>query len=84
MEKRDDDTIDPKVIEPYEPIPGRVPRKVAIDRKKKEYASYNLEDLLHAEEIDFNNQVASLQWLPLELFDDTTFDDYSNEEWIAK
>lgn len=38
-------TIDPKVMEPYEPIPGRVPRKVAIDRKKKEYASYNLEQL---------------------------------------
>jgi len=22
-------------MEPYDPIPGRVPRKVAIDRKKK-------------------------------------------------
>lgn len=39
-------TIDPKVLEPYEPIPGRVPRKVAIDRKKKEYSSYDLEELI--------------------------------------
>lgn len=42
----DDDTIDPKILEPYVPIPGRVPRKVAIDRKKKEYASFKIEDLL--------------------------------------
>ena len=27
--------VEPKVMEPYDPIPGRVPRKVAIDRKKK-------------------------------------------------
>ena len=33
----DDITIDPKILEPYVPIPGRVPRKVALDRKKKEY-----------------------------------------------
>ena len=31
--KDEDTTIDPKVLEPFEPIPGRVPRKVAIDRK---------------------------------------------------
>lgn len=42
----DDITIDPKILEPYVPIPGRVPRKVALDRKKKEYASFHIEDLL--------------------------------------
>ena len=42
----DDKTIDPKVMEPFEPIPGRVPRKVAIDRMKKEYASFDIEQLL--------------------------------------
>lgn len=34
--------VEPKVMEPYDPIPGRVPRKVAIDRRKKEYASFNI------------------------------------------
>lgn len=34
--------VEPKVMQPYDPIPGRVPRKVAIDRKKKEYASFNI------------------------------------------
>jgi dynein heavy chain len=39
-------TIDPKVLEPWDPIPGRVPRKVAMHRKKKEYASFNVDELL--------------------------------------
>lgn len=25
-----------------------------------------------------------VEWLPLELFDDTTFDDFSNEEWMER
>ena len=54
--KDEDTTIDPKVLEPFEPMPGRVPRKVAIDRKKKEYSSFNLEQLLKYENIDFNKQ----------------------------
>ncbi len=33
-------------MQPFDPIPGQVPRKVAIDRKRKEYSSYNLEELL--------------------------------------
>jgi len=39
-------TVDPKVMEPNDPIPFRVPRKVAIDRKKKEYSSFDLNILL--------------------------------------
>jgi hypothetical protein len=33
-------------MEPYDPIPGRVPRKVAIDRKKKEYSGFSIDHLL--------------------------------------
>jgi hypothetical protein len=33
-------------MEPYDPIPGRVPRKVAIDRKKKEYSGFSIDQLL--------------------------------------
>jgi dynein heavy chain, axonemal len=71
-------------MEPYDPIPGRVPRKVAIDRKKKEYSSYNLEELLAMEDINFNEKGHQSSWLPLELFDDTNYDDFSNEEWIQR
>lgn len=41
-------------MEPFDPIPGRVPRKVAIDRKRKEYASFNIENLLLQQGIDYN------------------------------
>lgn len=71
-------------MEPFDPIPGRVPRKVAIDRKKKEYASYEIEKLLLLENVDINNPDKNVEWLPIELFDDTTFDDFSNEEWMAR
>jgi len=78
-------TVDPKVMEPYDPIPGRVPRKVAIDRKKKEYASYDVEELLIQEGVDYNSKLNEhVNWLELELFDDCTFDDYSNQYWIDK
>ncbi len=45
--------VEPKVMEPYDPIPGRVPRKVAIDRKKKEYASFDLNKMMFENNIDF-------------------------------
>ena len=33
-------------MEPFDPIPGNVPRKVAIDRKQKEFAAYSIEELI--------------------------------------
>ena len=70
-------------MEPYDPIPGRVPRKVAIDRRKKEYASFSIEELLSETGIDFAEKRKE-SWLPLHYFDDSLFDDYSNEGWIEK
>jgi dynein heavy chain, axonemal len=46
-------------MEPYVPIPGRPPRKVVIDRKKKEYASIDIEELLDNEGVDFRHPVNS-------------------------
>lgn len=37
---------------PYDPIPGEVPRKVAIDRKRKEFRLLNFEKLLRDEVIN--------------------------------
>ncbi|EGR27865.1 hypothetical protein IMG5_187090 [Ichthyophthirius multifiliis] len=86
IEYEDDQTIDPKIMEPFDPIPGRVPRKVAIDRQKKQYHSFNIEQLLQMEGIDFNrkDEGNSSYWLPLEIFDDNTFDDYQDGEWIDR
>jgi hypothetical protein len=33
-------------MEPFEPIPGRPPRKVVIDRQRKLFASLDIEELL--------------------------------------
>jgi dynein heavy chain len=38
--------VEPRAILPFEPIPGQVPRKVAIDRKRKEFKGINFEELL--------------------------------------
>lgn len=38
--------VDPKVMEPFEPIPGKPPRKVVIDRQRKLFASLTIDDLL--------------------------------------
>ena len=45
--------VDPKVFEPYAFIPGRTPRKVVIDRKKKLFASLRIEDLLKEQGIEY-------------------------------
>ena len=63
--------VDPKVFEPYAPIPGRTPRKVVIDRKKKLFASLRIEDLLKEQGIEYTKPIEA--WLPLEPFDDTDF-----------
>lgn len=63
--------VEPKVMEPYVPIPGRPPRKVVIDRLKKQYASFDIEDLLKELGVDFRNPNKGQEgWLPLEPFDD--------------
>jgi dynein heavy chain len=46
---------DPKVMEPFKPIPGKPPRKVVVDRQRKLYASLNIEELLIELGIDYRN-----------------------------
>jgi len=80
--------IEPKVMEPYEPIPGRVPRKVDIERKRIKYGSYKLKDELEKRGIIDKllkcQSDRTINWMKLETFDDTTFDDYSQSEWLEK
>ena len=73
--------IEPKVLEPFIAIPGRTPRKVAIERKKKLFTSVSVEKLLKEEGVDYNKPIAA--WLPIEPFDNDDFDVRNPEEWIA-
>jgi dynein heavy chain len=75
---------EPKVMEPYIPIPERVPRKVEIDRKKKEYRAFDIGQLLERAGVYKDEEPSYLSWLHLDLFDDETFDDYSPQEWMDK
>jgi dynein heavy chain len=76
--------VDPKVMEPFEPIPGRPPRKVVIDRQRKLFASLDIEELLLELGIDYRNPAENpADWLPLEPFDDTEYDCRMPEEWIS-
>jgi hypothetical protein len=58
---------------------------VALERKKKMFASYSLSDLLEREGINLRMEERKEEtWCPLHYFDDETFDDYACEEWISK
>lgn len=72
--------VDPKVFEPFAPIPARAPRKVVIDRKKKLYASLKIDELLKDHGIEYEEPINAL--LPLEPFDDCEFEERNPEEWI--
>ena len=75
---------DPKVMEPFLPIPGKPPRKVVIDRQRKLFASLDIEELLLELGIDYRNpQPNQADWLPLEPFDDLEYDCRLPHEWIA-
>jgi len=76
--------VDPKVMEPFVPIPGRPPRRVVIDRQRKLFASLNIEELLLELGIDYRSGIKNpAEWLPLEPFDDTEYDCRMPEEWIS-
>ena len=45
-------------MEPFQPIPGKPPRKVVIDRQRKLFASLDIEELL----LEF---VSSNHWSPI-------------------
>jgi dynein heavy chain len=74
---------DPKVMEPYVPIPGKPPRKVVIDRQRKLFAALDIEELLLELGIDYRNpEPNQADWLPLEPFDDLEYDCRLPGEWL--
>jgi len=76
--------VDPKVMEPFKPIPGKPPRKVVIDRQRKLFASLSIEELLAELGIDYSTPTQhAAEWLPLEPFDDNEYDCRLPEEWIS-
>ncbi|XP_023120862.2 dynein axonemal heavy chain 1-like isoform X2 [Amphiprion ocellaris] len=89
----------PKVQIPYETRPGEIPRKLAIERYRREYLKVDFEQLLAEKCIDsnlllpkhLNNSDEHVTtpddpvspYLPLEIFDNEEYDCRTPEDWLA-
>ncbi|KNC54636.1 dynein heavy chain 2 [Thecamonas trahens ATCC 50062] len=81
--------LEPKVMSQFKTAPGKTPRKIEIERRKREYAAQDLEELLAAQGVDYrlseaerNASAAFPSYLPLEPFDDTEFEVRTPREWL--
>ncbi|KAI7795154.1 dynein axonemal heavy chain 1 [Triplophysa rosa] len=89
----------PKVQLPYICAPDQVPRKIEIERRRREYQKFDIAKLLAEHSIDSNQLMPRNQQnaetetesacppvsnrLPLEIFDNEEFDCRTPEEWLA-
>jgi dynein heavy chain len=75
--------VDPKVMVPFASAPGRLPRSVVVEKTKKLYQAFNLQAILDEVGIEWQNPKAALgAWMPLELFDNSDFEDRLPEDWL--
>ncbi|OEH74384.1 dynein heavy chain related protein [Cyclospora cayetanensis] len=82
----DSDTapVEPKVIASKDHRPAKAPRQVLVERKRRVFEALDIEQLLAERGINYADPCfGAKSWLPLEPFDDTTFDDRSPKEWMA-
>lgn len=70
MKRNDIADIEPKIYEPIENEPGKAPRKVILDRRRKEFNSKSVQHELQQLEINLGNITSQESKLPLESFDD--------------
>ncbi|KAI3369512.1 hypothetical protein L3Q82_007723 [Scortum barcoo] len=89
----------PKVQKPYQTTPGQIPRKLEIERRRREYLKLDFEQLLEEKGISSNflmpRQPSSSDehvtksdhpvspYLPLEIFDNEEYDCRTAEDWLA-
>ncbi|KAM9332808.1 dynein axonemal heavy chain 1-like [Pholidichthys leucotaenia] len=86
----------PKVQMPYKTRPCQIPRKLEIERRRREYLNVDFENLLAEKGIDCsllilkNNDDSMTSpdspispYLPLEIFDNEDYDCRTPEEWLS-
>ncbi|MED6248877.1 hypothetical protein ATANTOWER_006426, partial [Ataeniobius toweri] len=86
----------PKVQIPYETLPGHAARQLVVERLRREYLVFDLEQLLAEKGIELNslmprhlnstdpisdNVLSPI--LPLEIFDNEDYDCRTPEDWLA-
>ena len=74
--------LEPKVLVPFKPAPGEVPRRIVIERQKRLFALQDLAQLLSDVGID-SSVPDPPNALPLELFDNTEYECRPYDEWLA-
>eukprot|EP00670_Eutreptiella_braarudii_P009176 CAMPEP_0174308690 /NCGR_PEP_ID=MMETSP0810-20121108/1920_1 /TAXON_ID=73025 ORGANISM="Eutreptiella gymnastica-like, Strain CCMP1594" /NCGR_SAMPLE_ID=MMETSP0810 /ASSEMBLY_ACC=CAM_ASM_000659 /LENGTH=1420 /DNA_ID=CAMNT_0015416091 /DNA_START=64 /DNA_END=4323 /DNA_ORIENTATION=- len=87
--------MEPKVFVPYKTQRGKVSRQVELDRVRRDYDQISLEAELNQTGIDYSTTevggvIPSMpkgggyaSYLPLEAFDDTSFEERSRDDWLA-
>ena len=74
--------LEPKVLVPFNPGPGRTPRRIVIERQKRLFALQDLAQLLGDMGID-SSVPDPPNALPLELFDNTEYECRPIDEWLS-
>ena len=82
--------LQPKVIVPFEHHSATLPpRRIAIERKKRQYAAQSLSALLAVHGINYSlhspqhdHQSGLPSYLQLQLFDDVEYETYTGEKWM--
>lgn len=81
--------LEPKVLVPYEQRPGKPPRRIEIERKKRLFAAQDIEQLLsnagvHYDQygVGIDHATGQVSYLPLEIFDNTDFEARQARDWI--
>ncbi|PBJ72155.1 dynein heavy chain [Trypanosoma cruzi cruzi] len=75
--------FEPKVQVPFTYQRGRIPRKIEIERRRRQYEFHDVQELVELAGLTLK-QLAKKdsQELPLEVFDDTSYDCRNPSEWM--
>lgn len=80
--------VEPKVFQPYQSRLGQVPRPIEVERKKRKYASIDLNEVFSAngvlqtlEKTVEKLKNDGLETLPLSLFDNSDYHSRTTEQW---
>ena len=82
--------LEPKVFIQYATTPGTVPRRVEIERRRRNYATQDIRHLLTKEGIHAKlstttrtpQTITDIEFLPLYWFDNVDYDERTTDEWV--
>jgi dynein heavy chain, axonemal len=83
--------LEPKVTVPHQSHSNAPPRRIEVERKKREFSEQSLDDLLAEQGVFYHkfgpqsdHQTGRQSHLALESFDDTEFESRESADWIAR